>query len=139
MPQRNPDLVRFESLGIRFDGVVDFIKPEWKTDPLAMDMALDAQPTLITTANSAIPAYLANFIDPDIIKVLLAPNKGAEILGEAKKGSFADVTATFPIVEYASMRLRLFCTIATTLPRTSVSTAIGASISDQSWTAPSRP
>lgn len=100
MPQRNPDLARFESLGIRFDGVLDFIKPEWKTDPLAMDMALDAQPSLITTANSAIPAYLANFIDPDIIKVLLAPNKGAEILGEAKKGSFADVTATFPIVEY---------------------------------------
>lgn len=62
-------------------------------------LAMDAQPTLVTTPSSGIPSYLANYIDPNIIEVLVAPNKAAKILGESKKGDWTIETATFPIVE----------------------------------------
>jgi hypothetical protein len=68
---------------------------------MALDamLAADAQPTLITTPNAGIPAFLTTWVDPSIIKILLAPNKAADILGEVKKGSWVDQTAMFPIVE----------------------------------------
>lgn len=62
-------------------------------------MAMDAQPALVTISNSGVPAYLANYMDPDLIKVLVTPNKAAEILGEAKKGDWVTYTATFPVIE----------------------------------------
>jgi hypothetical protein len=62
-------------------------------------LAMDAQPSLITTSNSGIPFYLANYFDPDLIEVLVTPNKAAVILGEAKKGDWTTKTAVFPIVE----------------------------------------
>jgi hypothetical protein len=62
-------------------------------------LAMDAQPTLVTTSNSGIPSYLANYIDPNFVKVLVTPNKAAKILGEAKKGDWTTLTATFPIIE----------------------------------------
>jgi hypothetical protein len=94
--QRNPDLAALEAVGISFAGAMDFIKPEWKTNALAMD----AQPTLITTPNSAIPAFLTTYVDPDLVRVLTAKNRAAEIIGEKKKGTFADTTAMFPVIEY---------------------------------------
>lgn len=62
-------------------------------------MAMDAQPALVTISNSGIPSYLANYIDPELIRVLVTPNRAAEILGEAKKGDWVTMTATFPIIE----------------------------------------
>lgn len=62
-------------------------------------MAMDAQPTLVTTSNSGIPSYLTTFIDADILRVLTAKNEGAEIFGEQRKGSWVDVTAMFTVVE----------------------------------------
>jgi hypothetical protein len=62
-------------------------------------MALDAQPALVTVSNSGIPAYLANYIDPNFVKVLLAPNKAAKIFGESKKGDWTTVSAMFPLIE----------------------------------------
>ena len=41
----------------------------------------------------------ANYIDPDFIEVLTTPNKAAVILGEAKKGDWTTMTATFPVIE----------------------------------------
>lgn len=68
---------------------------------LAMDysMAMDAQPALATTANGGIPAFLTNYLDPQVIEVLFAPNKAAQILGEVKKGDWTTQTAMFPLVE----------------------------------------
>lgn len=63
------------------------------------DMALDAQPTLVTTANSGIPGWLASYVDPEVIRILQTPNKGAEILGEEKSGDWTTETATFMVVE----------------------------------------
>lgn len=62
-------------------------------------MACDAQPGLVTASNSGIPSYLSNYMDPNVIKVLLAPMRAAEIIGESQKGDWVTDTATFPIVE----------------------------------------
>ncbi len=62
-------------------------------------LAADAQPTLVSTSNAGIPAYLANYLDPKMIAVLVTPMKAAKILGESKKGDWTTLTAQFPIVE----------------------------------------
>ena len=91
-----------EKAGIHFEGVdADF---QAKNASLRLDnrggLACDAQPSLITTSNSAIPAFLSTFIDPALIEVLLAPMKAAEIVGnESKKGDWTTRTAMFPIIE----------------------------------------
>lgn len=96
MPQRNPDLVAAEAAGIFFPEATDFLLPGWKSN---YDMAMDAQPALVTVANSGIPAFLATVVDPDILRILTTKNQAAEIFGEVRKGSFVDVTAMFPVVE----------------------------------------
>lgn len=78
--------------------------------PMAMDylnkdisydysLAMDALPTLVTVSSAGIPAFLSNFIDPEMIRVLVTPNKAAGILGETKKGDWTMLTTQFPIVE----------------------------------------
>ncbi|WP_233868705.1 DUF2184 domain-containing protein [Paraburkholderia adhaesiva] len=62
-------------------------------------LAMDAQGPLVTAPNAGIPAWLANFIDPEFIEILVTPNKAAAILGEAKKGNWTTLTATFPVIE----------------------------------------
>jgi hypothetical protein len=80
--------------------------------PLAMDylpaalaynvqLALDAQPGLISVSNSGVPAYLTNYLDPKLITVLTSPMKIAQIVGETKKGDWTTKTALFPIIESA--------------------------------------
>jgi hypothetical protein len=62
--------------------------------------ACDAQPALVTTSNSGIPAFLSTYIDPKLIDVLVSPMKAAEIVGdEVKKGDWTTETAMFPVVE----------------------------------------
>ena len=63
-------------------------------------LACDAQPGLVTASSSGIPAFLTNYMDPNVIKTLIAPMRAAEILGEAQKGNWITDTAMFPIVEY---------------------------------------
>lgn len=95
---RNTDLARLEyEFGIVMPDVVDFLNPATIGN---LAMAMDAQPALVTTSNAGIPSYLANYIDPNLIKVLVTPNKAAEIFGEAKKGDWTTMTATFPVVEH---------------------------------------
>lgn len=62
-------------------------------------LAMDAQPAMVTISNAGIPAYLANYLDPNFIRVLVTPNKAAQILGEQKKGDWTTQTAQFPMVE----------------------------------------
>lgn len=68
-------------------------------DPEDYAMAQDAQSPLITTSNGGIPAYLTNYLDPDLIRILVTPLKAAEILGEVKKGDWTTMTAQFPVIE----------------------------------------
>lgn len=46
---------------------------------------MDAQPALVTAANSGIPAYFTNYVEPELIRVLVTPMKASQILGETKK------------------------------------------------------
>lgn len=63
-------------------------------------VAQDAQPALVTTSNSGIPAFLSTYIDPKLIEILVAPMKAAEVAGEEiKKGDWTTETAMFPVVE----------------------------------------
>lgn len=70
---------------------------------IAMDaeLAMDAQPALVTISNSGIPAFLTNYLDPQLIEVLTTANKGSIILGEKKKGDRTTPTALFPVIESA--------------------------------------
>lgn len=61
--------------------------------------AQDAQPSLVTVSNAGIPSYLANFLDPKIIEVLVTPMKAAVITGERKMGDWTMKTAQFPVIE----------------------------------------
>ena len=88
---RNSDFDQLErTFGIVMPEVLDYT-----TNLLAMD----AQPPLATASNAGIPAWLANYIDPDFVQILVTPNKAAQILGEAKKGDWTTLTATFPVIE----------------------------------------
>lgn len=80
--------------GIHFMGVnARLQKPE-------AVFATDAQPELITTSNAGIPAFLSTFIDPNLIKIVIAPNKAVKVVGsEVKKGDWTTDTAMFHTVE----------------------------------------
>lgn len=67
---------------------------------MQIQLGQDAQPTLITTPNAAIPAFLANLIDPQVVRVLVAPMKINEVLdGDVKKGDWTTLSTQFPVVE----------------------------------------
>lgn len=82
--------------GIDFPEAQAFCRPEWKQN---IELAMDAQPSLVTVPNSGIPAYMTFFTDPDVLRVLTAPNEGAEIFGEKQKGEWTSTTLIFPVVE----------------------------------------
>lgn len=91
----------FQSLaqdaGIHFPpGPMQFIKPGISHSTA---LAMDAQPGLVTVSNGGIPAFLANYVDPKIVEVLVAPMNAAKIVGEAKKGDWTSVTSVFPSIE----------------------------------------
>ena len=97
----NPHIPRLaEDFGIVFPGAMDYRTP-------AMDRAIvmDAAPTnvlqnqLVTVGNAGIPAYLTNFLDPKLTRVLTTPCKAAQILGERKVGDWTMETAMFPMIE----------------------------------------
>ena len=80
--------------GIAFDGAIGYLARD------AMGgIAMDAQPGLVTISNAGIPAFLTNYLDPDMIRVLVTPNKAADIFGETKKGDWTTKSTQFPIVE----------------------------------------
>jgi hypothetical protein len=62
-------------------------------------MALDAQPELVTQSNAGIPAFLSNFVDPKLIRILVSPMKAATIVGEKKVGDWLTTVATFLTIE----------------------------------------
>lgn len=68
-------------------------------DKTAAALAMDAQPGLTTVGNSGIPAWMLNYVDPQLIEIILQPTKAAEVFGEMKKGDWTTETATFMTVE----------------------------------------
>ncbi|WP_424624449.1 DUF2184 domain-containing protein [Achromobacter marplatensis] len=82
--------------GIHFPGAQDYLPEEYRRD---FALAMDAAGPLVTSSNTGIPGYLTNWVDPDLTRVLTTPMQGAVILGEAKKGDWTTLTATFPVVE----------------------------------------
>lgn len=93
---RNTELNLLGNRGIIFPGAMDYLPDEFRTD---FALACDAQPTLITTPNSGIPAWLTTYVDPKTIEVLVTKMQAAVIAGEAKKGDWLTETAMFPMVE----------------------------------------
>ncbi|ELX9578581.1 hypothetical protein SLJ66_001950 [Escherichia coli] len=60
-------------------------------------MDADVQPSL--PANGGIPAIVSTFIDPEIVRTIFAKQKATDILGEQKKGSWAQDTMMIQRVE----------------------------------------
>lgn len=108
---RPEDVALLAARGIHFapGSRPHYYEDGWRSDiSLALDakpqivgyaLGMDAQPGLITTPNAGIPAFLANLIDPQAIRVLVAPMKIEEIIGTVKKGDWTDLTVQFPVVE----------------------------------------
>jgi len=89
-----------QQAGIHLAYDASFYPAEWNRD---IQMAMDAQPTLVTSTNAGYPAYLANLLDPKVIEVVVAPMNAVEIVGEGneqKKGDWVTASAQFLMVEY---------------------------------------
>lgn len=87
-----------ELIGLHYMGV----DPQLQKPGIArnINLAMDAQPDMITVSNSGIPAFMSTFVDPKLIEVLIAPMKAADIAGgEIKKGDFTTETTMFQMVE----------------------------------------
>jgi hypothetical protein len=82
--------------GIHMPFAGDWLTPEIGSN---LSLAMDAQPTLVTTPNAGIPFFFTQFVDPEIVRILQTPNKGAMLYGEQKKGDWTTQTALFQVVE----------------------------------------
>ena len=97
--QRRALAVANRNFGISYDSGFEpkiFAKPEWMQD---YQLALDAQPQLVTQASSSIPAYLSFFMDPDLLRVMTAELDAANIFTEVQKGDWTSSALLFPVVE----------------------------------------
>ena len=90
------DKPMLEAAGVVLPGVTMYIPDEWKQD---YRLAMDAQPTLGTDPNSAIPAMLTTAIDPTVLRWVFTPLNFAKILSERKLGDWLEETRIFPVVE----------------------------------------
>jgi hypothetical protein len=82
--------------GIYFPEAKAFLQPEWGDN---YQIAMDAQPELVTTPSSGIPAFLTTIIDPQILRIRQANNNAAMIFDEVKKGTWVTESSIFPVVE----------------------------------------
>lgn len=94
---RHIDFARHErEWGIVLPLAMDYLPDEFRSD---ITIAMDAQPVLATTPSGGIPAFLTQFVDPEVIRILQSPNEGANILGEKKVGDWTTQTTFFSVVE----------------------------------------
>lgn len=83
--------------GVHMGNSAIYVENQWRGD---IGLAMDAQPQLVTAANAAIPAFLANIVDPQVIDVVLQPTRAAEIAGgEVKKGDWTTQSMMMPLAE----------------------------------------
>lgn len=83
--------------GIVNDQAVSYLPEAFKRNA---QLAMDSIPVTTTVANSGVPSFLTNFVDPAVYEILFAPNMAAKIFGEMKKGDWTTQTAFFPTVEH---------------------------------------
>ena len=93
---REQDRQWLEDRGIVPQPYAELMKDGWRSNP---KLAMDAQPQTVTAQNVGIPAYLANLLDPQMVRVLVTPMKAAVVYSEVKKGDYTTVTTQFPTVE----------------------------------------
>lgn len=104
---RRSEHLRLQGQGIHVAPQVELITNAMRDNPrLAADAAFraagyaaDAVPTLITTPSAGIPAYLANLMDPEEIRVILTPMRAAEAYGETQKGNWTTFSTQFRVIE----------------------------------------
>ncbi len=105
MARRDPKIDFYqEKFGIYLPDAILMGKDEWRQNSgLAMDairQAQDAQPPLVTTPSSGIISYLTTVFDPELLRILTAPNEATEILEERRKGTWTDQQIAFKVVEH---------------------------------------
>ena len=86
----------YERKGLSLPHVSMYLPDGWKEDA---GLAMDAQPNMVTDPNSALPAMLTTAIDPEVIRVIFAPNMAAEIFTERRVGDWLEETRMFPVIE----------------------------------------
>ena len=91
------DKPRLEEAGAYFPEAVGYVFESHRHN---WPGAMDAQPALSTTTSSGIPSMLTTLIDPEVYKVLFAPNKAAVIFDERRKGGWTDDTTVFAVIEH---------------------------------------
>ena len=107
---RRTDFNRLVAAGVHVAPTAVILTEAMQNNPrLAMDAvsrelaaatrANDAVPGLITTPNAGIPAYLANYVDPEEIRVITAPMKSEEAFGSTQKGNWTTFSTEFRVLE----------------------------------------
>lgn len=91
------DAAMLAEYGAILPSVLSYVPEEYRHNFALM---MDSQPGMVTDPNGGVPAFLTTLIDPQVFRVLFAPNKAAEIFGEVRKGTWLDTTAMFPVVEH---------------------------------------
>lgn len=89
------ELARF---GVHFPDNAVYAQDAWRDD---MALAMDAQPQMVTQSSAGIPGFLTNIVDPEVVSIVTAPSRFAEVFSEVKKGDWTTLSATFPTVELA--------------------------------------
>ena len=84
--------------GVHFSEASVYAQDAWRGN---YQLALDAQPGLVTTPNAGVPGFLTNIVDPEVVRIIVTPMRAARILGETKKGDWTTLSAQFPTVESA--------------------------------------
>lgn len=90
------DRPMLEQHGIVLPEVQGYVVENYRVN---YELAMDAQPSLVTEPSGGVPAMLTTLIDPDVFEILFSPTKAATILSERRKGTWVDDTAMFPVVE----------------------------------------
>ncbi|MGV3346407.1 hypothetical protein ACGVWS_11950 [Enterobacteriaceae bacterium LUAb1] len=67
--------------------------------PTVTRFAMDADPQPGMTPNGGIPAIVSTYIDPELIRTIFAKQKATDILGEKKKGAWAQDTIMIQRIE----------------------------------------
>lgn len=91
------DFAMLAERGAIFTDASEWLRPEWKANPL---LAFDAVPAISSTSNSAIPSQFTTIVDPNIIEYLFSPNRAVDIFGEVKRGTWTTETAIFRTIEF---------------------------------------
>lgn len=91
------DVPEFEARGVIIPGAVAYATEGMKRD---YKLAMDALPTLNTTASAGLPSLLTTYVDPTVYEVVFAPQKAVEVAGERKIGDWTMQTAMFPTIEH---------------------------------------